>query len=129
MKVVDKPWGHESWFAQAPAYVGKILFIKKGHRLSKQYHRQKHETIYTLKGRYLMEVGTQKRTRLKVMAEGSVIELKPGTVHRMEAKFGDVTLVEVSTPEVWDVVRLEDDYGRKGTSAPTAKGRRKAAKK
>ena len=112
MKIVAKPWGKETWFAQAPNYVGKFLFIKKGHRLSKQYHKVKHETIYTLKGRFLLEIGTLSRTRRKVMAQGSVVELKPGVVHRFEAPFGDVTLVEVSTPQVWDVVRLEDDYGR-----------------
>jgi len=112
VKTVPKPWGKEVWFAESPHYVGKLLFIRKGHRLSKQYHRVKHETLYTLKGRCLMEVGTLKRTRRKVMEPGSAIELRPGTVHRMEARFEDVTLVEVSTPQVWDVVRLDDDYGR-----------------
>jgi len=108
MKHVEKPWGYEKWFAKTPKYVGKILFIRKGCRLSKQYHKLKHETIYTLKGRYQMELKTSSR----VMEEGSVIVVPPGRIHRMYAKFGDVTLVEVSTPEVWDVVRLEDDYGR-----------------
>jgi len=108
MKIVKKPWGYEKWFAKCGKYVGKILFIQKGHRLSKQYHKIKHETIYTMNGRYVMELKTGKR----IMEEGSVITIPPKRIHRMYAKFGDVTLVEVSTPEVWDVVRLEDDYGR-----------------
>ena len=108
MKTVKKPWGWEKWFAANKKYVGKILFIKKGHRLSRQYHEVKHETIFTLSGRYVMELKNAKR----IMKEGSVITVPPGRIHRMHAKFCDVTLVEVSTPEVWDVVRLEDDYGR-----------------
>ncbi|MFA5779121.1 MAG: cupin [Elusimicrobiota bacterium] len=108
MKIVKKPWGKETWFALTKKYVGKILFIKKGHRLSKQYHKVKHETIYTLKGKYVMEL----RTGKKIMNENSVIVIPPKKIHRMYAKFCDVTLLEVSTPEVRDVVRLEDDYGR-----------------
>jgi mannose-1-phosphate guanylyltransferase len=108
MKIVKKPWGWEKWIANTKKYVGKILFIKKGHRLSKQYHKVKHETIYTLNGKYVMELKSSK----KIMNEGSVIVVPPKKIHRMYAKFCDVTLIEVSTPEVWDVVRLEDDYGR-----------------
>ena len=108
MKIVKKPWGWEKWFASTKKYVGKILFIKKGHRLSRQYHKVKHETIFTLKGRYVMELKRGSR----VMEEGSAIVVPPKKIHRMHAKYCDVTLVEVSTPEVWDVVRLEDDYGR-----------------
>lgn len=108
IKEVKKPWGREIWFAVAPKYVGKILVINKGHRLSKQFHRVKHETLYTVRGRYLMEMNGI----LKVMLPGSVAVIPPRTVHRMEARFGRVTLFEVSTPEVHDVVRLSDDYGR-----------------
>ena len=108
VKEVKKPWGKEIWFAQSPKYVGKLLVINKGHRLSKQYHRVKHETLYTLRGRYMMEMNGI----LKVMMPGSVAVIPPGTVHRMEARFGRVTIFEVSTPEVHDVVRLSDDYGR-----------------
>lgn len=108
IKEVKKPWGKEVWWAVAPRYVGKILVINKGHRLSKQYHRVKHETLYTLKGRYLMEMNGL----LKVMPPGSVAIIPPGTVHRMEARFSRVTLLEVSTTELQDVVRLSDDYGR-----------------
>ena len=108
MKIVKKPWGQETWFAFTKYYVGKILFIKKGHRLSRQFHRVKHETIYTLKGKYIMELKNSK----KLMKKGAVIVIPPNKIHRMYAKYGDVTLVEVSTPQVEDVVRLEDDYGR-----------------
>lgn len=108
MKIVEKPWGREIWFAQEKKYVGKLLIIKKGHRLSKQYHKVKHETLYTDKGKYIMEINGRKR----LVKEGEAVVVKPKTVHRMFAKYGDIKLIEVSTPEVWDVVRLEDDYGR-----------------
>ena len=114
MKTVAKPWGREVWFAEQKKYVGKLLEIKKGHRLSKQYHKLKHETLYTLEGRYLMELNGRK----KIMRPGSVVVIPPRAVHRMEARWGDVTLVEVSTPEVWDVVRLDDDYGRMEKPGP-----------
>jgi quercetin dioxygenase-like cupin family protein len=110
LKTVRKPWGREIWFAHTPLYVGKILFLKRGHRLSKQYHRFKDETVYTDSGRYWLEVNGRGR----VMRPGSVVRFRPGTVHRMEARFGDVRLLEVSTPQVGDVVRLEDDYRRVG---------------
>jgi quercetin dioxygenase-like cupin family protein len=108
LKVVEKPWGREIWFAFTPKYVGKLLFIKKGHRLSKQYHRLKDETLYTDSGRYLLEINGRK----KLMKPGSAIRFTPGTVHRMEARFGDVRIIEVSTSQVKDVVRLDDDYNR-----------------
>lgn len=106
--IVEKPWGREIWYAQAKRYVGKILFINKGHRLSRQYHKVKHETIYTLKGKFLLELNGKKSVR----GPGSVAVIPPRAVHRFEARYGAVTLLEVSTPEVWDVVRLSDDYGR-----------------
>lgn len=109
IKVVPKPWGHEIWYAQAKRYVGKILVINKGGRLSRQYHKTKHETIYVLKGRLRLELG--KKTTLCKPGTAGIIP--PKTIHRFSAPYGPVTLLEVSTPEVWDVVRLEDDYGRK----------------
>lgn len=108
MKRVNKPWGYELWFVHNNKYVGKIIFVKKGHRLSKQYHKKKHETHFTLEGKYIMEINGRKR----VVKVGQTLEIFPGTVHRMHAKFCDAKIVEISTPEVWDVVRLEDDYGR-----------------
>lgn len=111
MKIVPKPWGKEIWFARTKKYVGKILIIKKGKRLSRQYHEVKHETLYTDQGKYVLELGATGKKKL-LMKPGSVFVVKPGTIHRMHAKFGDVKIVEVSTPELWDVVRLQDDYGR-----------------
>lgn len=108
MKIVKKPWGCEIWFAHTKKYVGKILIIKKGCRLSKQYHNFKHETLYTDKGKYVMEINGRKR----IINKGQSVVIPPKTIHRMHAKFGNVKLIEVSTPQVQDVVRIEDDYGR-----------------
>lgn len=109
VKKVAKPWGHEAWFAQTKRYVGKLLVINKGHRLSRQYHKVKHETLYVLKGRLWLELGRTKKT----VGPGTAFDIPPKTIHRFEARYGRVTLLEVSTPEVEDVVRLSDDYGRK----------------
>ena len=107
--VVDKPWGHEVIYAQAPRYAGKILVINKGRRLSRQYHKVKHETIYVLKGRLALELKGRKLTA----GQGRSFLIQKKAVHRFAAPHGRVTLLEVSTPELWDVVRLSDDYGRK----------------
>jgi mannose-6-phosphate isomerase-like protein (cupin superfamily) len=120
VKTVLKPWGREIWYACNRLYVGKILFIKKGHRLSLQYHKRKHETLYTLKGRFILEKGGRKT----VLGAGSAFEIPPKTVHRFEARFGPVTLLEVSTPQVSDIVRLADDYGRAGGKNRGRKERR-----
>ena len=108
IKTVKKPWGREIWFAQNRHYVGKILIIEKGHRLSRQYHKIKRETLYLLKGRMVLELGGKKKT----IGPGTAFDIPPRSIHRFEARYGRVTLIEVSTPEVWDVVRLSDDYGR-----------------
>ena len=110
VRVVKKPWGREMIFALTRQYAGKILIIEKGKRLSSQYHKVKHETLYTLKGRFLLRLGGKR----KVMKAGMAFDIPPKTVHRFEAPYGRVTLLEVSTPEVWDIVRLADDYGRTG---------------
>ncbi len=107
-KKVIKPWGWELWFAQSKMYVGKIIFIKKGHRLSKQYHRYKHETVYADQGRWILEIAG----RRQIMRPGQTATVRPGVIHRFTAPYEDVRLLEVSTPQVKDVVRLEDDYGR-----------------
>lgn len=109
LKRVEKPWGHEIWWAQSKRYVGKLLVINKGHRLSLQYHKVKHETIYCLKGRFRLTLNGKKI----LMKPGMAAEIPTKAVHRFEAPYGRATLLEVSTPEVWDVVRLSDDYGRK----------------
>jgi quercetin dioxygenase-like cupin family protein len=108
LKKVMKPWGWELWFAHTKQYVGKIIFIKKNHRLSRQYHRYKHETIYSDKGRWVLETGKTKH----IMKPGDAAVIRPGLVHRFTAPYEDVRLLEVSTPQVKDVIRLEDDYGR-----------------
>ena len=107
---VPKPWGHEMIFARAKKYVGKILVIEKGHRLSLQLHRRKHESLMVLRGRLKLLLG--KKT--KILGPGTAFTVAPKTIHRFEAPKGRVTLIEVSTPELWDVVRLQDDYGRRG---------------
>ncbi len=108
---VAKPWGHELIFARAPGkYAGKILVIEKGRRLSLQYHRRKHESLYVLKGRPTLRLGP----RTRVAGPGTAFAVPAGTVHRFEARQGRVTLIEVSTAELGDVVRLQDDYGRTG---------------
>ena len=112
MKVVEKPWGREVWWAVTPAYVGKLIEVKAGHNLSLQYHRQKLESMYFLSGRGRLRLG-EEEWEIKA---GDTVTIEPGTVHRIWAD-EDLTLVEVSTPEVEDVVRLEDSYGRTGGCA------------
>lgn len=107
---VPKPWGHESIFARTPKYVGKILVIEKGHRLSLQMHRRKHESLMVLRGRLKLRLGSKTKT----VGPGTAFTIPPRTIHRFAALKGRVTLIEVSTPELWDVVRLQDDYGRRG---------------
>lgn len=113
-RIVSKPWGREVWWAQAPHYVGKLLVIEKGKRLSLQYHEVKHETVYTLRGRWRLVLGK----RRVVQTPGCVTVIPPRTVHRFEAPYGRATLLEASTPEVWDVVRLQDDYKRNERARP-----------
>lgn len=108
--VVDKPWGRELWWARAEGYVGKRIEVRAGHALSLQFHRKKHETLYFLSGEVRLRLGDDAR----VVGPGHVAVVPPGTVHRMEA-VTDAVIFEVSTPEVDDVVRLEDRYGRSPT--------------
>ena len=117
MRRVDKPWGHELVWAHTSRYVGKILHIRAGERLSRQYHKVKEETLMVIDGEMHLEVGAGKEINTRTMCKGDVFHVAPGTVHRMVA-IRDTDLVEVSTPELDDVVRLEDSYGREGTSAP-----------
>ena len=117
MRRVEKPWGHEIIWAQTPKYVGKVLHVKAGHRLSRQYHRVKEETLLVQTGEMDLEVGPAESVEVRRMGPGDVFHVVPGTIHRMVA-VSDVDIVEVSTPELDDVVRLEDVYGREGTNAP-----------
>ena len=108
----EKPWGFELLFAHTPEYAGKVIFVKKGHRLSLQYHMKKDETMYLYEGRASLEIerGEGDLERLVVQA-GQCIRIPPRTKHRLEAIM-DTTIFEISTPELEDVVRVEDDYGR-----------------
>ena len=115
---VQKPWGHEEIFAETDDYVGKILFIRQGEALSLQYHEVKVETLRVLEGTLDLVTGTDV-AHLETHRVGpeTVFHIPPGTLHRMVA-FTDCLLLEVSTNHLDDVVRLEDRYGREGTSAP-----------
>jgi quercetin dioxygenase-like cupin family protein len=115
--VVKKPWGSEFVWAMTPKYVGKILRIKKGGRLSLQYHRWKDETIHMLSGTMDFEVEEKGRLVVRRLRKGEGYRIRPRTKHRMTA-VSDCEVLEVSTPQLLDVVRLEDAYGRVGTSKP-----------
>jgi mannose-6-phosphate isomerase len=117
--VVPKPWGHEKIWARSDRYVGKILHINAGHELSVQYHNKKDETVYLLSGEIVYRVQRPGEdelddVRLKI---GEAFRIIPGTIHQMVA-VTDCDVLEVSTPELDDVVRLSDKYGREGTNAP-----------
>ncbi len=115
---VAKPWGHETIWAQSDRYVGKILHINAGHELSVQYHNRKDETIYLLSGRMIYRVQGKDEVLDDVQLRiGESFRNTPGTIHQMVA-VTDCDVLEVSTPELDDVVRLSDKYGREGTSTP-----------
>ncbi len=117
MRRVAKPWGYELIVAETERYAGKILHLEGGHSLSLQYHERKDETLYVLRGEIQLHVevdGEMKEMRLR---EGESYRIRPGVRHRLRAELS-ADLVEVSTPELNDVVRLEDAYGREGTTAP-----------
>lgn len=119
-RYVEKPWGGEEVFAETERYVGKILTVRAGHALSLQYHRIKDETMRVLSGRCELHLGAEPGSStmvVHVLEEGDARRIQPGVVHRLVA-LSDVRMVEVSTTELDDVVRLEDRYGREGTSAP-----------
>jgi mannose-6-phosphate isomerase len=114
VEIKPKPWGREVWFAYTDKYAGKILEINKGHRYSLQYHEHKIETQYVYKGKVKLTYGTDKNDlKEKILNEGEKIEVTPLTIHRLEA-LEDSQIFEVSTPDLEDVVKLEDDYGRTG---------------
>lgn len=119
VKKVEKPWGYELIWALTDVYCGKVLFVKAGQSLSLQFHREKDESWLVQSGRAKLELGRVGESVLKqeVIAAGAAFHYAPGTVHRVTA-IEDTTILEVSTPQLGDVVRLEDAYGREGTSAP-----------
>ncbi len=115
---VDKPWGHELIWAVGDEYVGKVLFVRAGQSLSLQYHEVKDESWLIQSGRAKIQLGAVGGELVEeVVGRGAAFHYRPGTVHRITA-VEDTTILEVSTPHLDDVVRLEDSYGREGTSAP-----------
>lgn len=109
---VEKPWGHEIWWAQTDHYAGKLLVVKAGQRLSIQMHREKDETSYLLSGRLLVLQGpSAEELTERTLTPGASWRNEPGLVHSIEA-LEDATVLEVSTPQLDDVVRLSDRYGR-----------------
>jgi len=109
---VEKPWGHETIWADCSAYAGKTLFVKAGEALSLQYHREKEETLHLASGRVRFWIGRSATALEPIdLLPGESVHLPPETLHRIEA-IEDSTLLEVSTPHLQDIVRLEDRYGR-----------------
>jgi mannose-6-phosphate isomerase len=108
---VEKPWGYELHWAKTERYVGKLIHVNAGHALSLQYHNEKDETIYLQSGRLLFEIKRGETLEKRDMKPGDAIHISPKTIHRMTA-LEDSDIFEVSTPELQDVVRLEDRYGR-----------------
>ena len=110
---VEKPWGYELIWARSEHYAGKLLAVKAGHALSLQFHREKDESWYVLEGRAELEFAApgEKATSTEVVTPGAAFRIRPGTVHRIRA-LEDTVIAEVSTPQLDDVVRLEDSYGR-----------------
>lgn len=119
VKIIDKPWGREVVFASNELHIGKIIEIDEGARLSLQLHEQKDETIYVLEGTLRLVIGDSVGgLETYDLRAGHSVRVKPRQVHRYEAPDGPVRVFEVSTPHPDDVVRLQDDYGREGTSIP-----------
>ena len=112
-RTVEKPWGSELIWAETDDYAGKILFVKAGESLSLQFHREKDESWYVESGRARLELGEVGQEALdeEIVTAGACFRYRPGTVHRLTA-LEDTTILEVSTPQLDDVVRLEDAYGR-----------------
>lgn len=116
---VPKPWGHETIWAHTDRYVGKILHVTAGQALSVQYHERKDETVYLLQGemKYWVQLPGDTELRDQRLTTGQSFRITPGTIHYIEA-ITDCDILEASTPELDDVVRIKDRYGREGTSNP-----------
>lgn len=116
---VPKPWGHETIWAHTDRYVGKILHVKAGETLSVQYHEHKDETVHLLSGemKYWVQLPGDTELRDQRLVAGESFRITPHTIHAIEA-VTDIDVLEASTPELDDVVRLKDRYGREGTNAP-----------
>jgi|SRR6185437_11876825 len=108
---VDKPWGHELVWARTERYVGKILHVKAGHVLSLQYHHRKDETMHVLRGELILRTRPGAELESRAFRAGETVHIPPKLVHQIEAVV-DSDVLEASTPELDDLVRLEDRYGR-----------------
>ena len=117
VQVVDKPWGYERIWAHSERYVGKVLHINAGEELSLQYHNAKDETVHLLSGELVYRVKLGEKLEDQKLKMGESFRITPGTIHQMYA-VTDCDVLEVSTPEIDDVVRISDRYGREGTTAP-----------
>ncbi len=116
---VDKPWGYELIWSETPHYTGKKIHVNAGSRLSLQYHETKRESVFVMSGTLLLHLGQGDDARILELQEGESYDVSALEVHRFEAPADtDVDIIEVATPEIDDIVRLEDDYNREGTSAP-----------
>jgi mannose-6-phosphate isomerase-like protein (cupin superfamily) len=118
VRIVPKPWGEERIFAATERYAGKIITIRAGESMSYQFHHRKHESVHVIEGVLKMEVERDGRRIVLDLPPGETFHIEAGMRHRMFAGRVDCRVIEVSTPELDDVVRLEDVYGREGTSKP-----------
>jgi mannose-6-phosphate isomerase len=115
-KIKLKPWGREIWFATTKNYAGKILEVKKGERLSLQFHKKKEETQFLFSGKIRLTFGVDsQKLKSKILKAGEVFHIPPGMIHRIEGVESLSKIFEVSTPELTDVVKISDDYGRSGS--------------
>lgn len=129
-KIKLKPWGREIWFAETKKYAGKVLEIKKGARLSLQFHRRKEETQFLFSGRVRVTFGTDvHRLRTKILRPGDAFHIPPRRIHRLEGLAELSLIFEVSTPQLNDVIKLADDYGRSGNGNNEKRDRQLARKK
>ncbi|MFH0775995.1 MAG: cupin [Patescibacteria group bacterium] len=129
-KIKPKPWGREIWFAATKHYAGKILEVKKGARLSLQFHEKKEETQLLFSGRVRLTFGPNlKKLKTKILKPGQVFHIPPKTIHRLEGLAPLSKIFEVSTPELTDVVKIEDDYGRSGSGNDEKLDRKLARRK
>ena len=116
---IEKPWGHELLWSETDHYTGKIIHIDAGKRLSLQYHDEKNESVLVLSGTLLLHLGQGDDASVVVLQPGESTDIPAPQVHRFAASDdGAVEIIEVSTPQVDDVVRIDDDYNREGTTAP-----------
>ncbi|MFH1410281.1 MAG: cupin [Patescibacteria group bacterium] len=133
IREIPKPWGKEIWFAWTDKYAGKILVLNKGHRFSLQYHAKKEETQFILEGKVKVTIGKMSgkapgKLTSKTLKAGQKIDIPAKTIHRVDA-LTDCVILEVSTPELTDVVKLADDYGRSGKGNNPTLDKKLAGKK